>query len=447
MFASHVKKFSAALDSLRDFVNVVHAHLLEEQSTFLEKEVFALAPLLVMMEKMGAFSKDAVEGVNAHRLERALKGLIDIEIMDEQGGKAARIKRLDPELEERFHPAMESLGKVTKRIGLLYNGSLMNLTSIVELLFADLFRTYLAKYPEVIGTKEKLFSLEDLAKFGTVDDARAFYVTKRIEDILYGSFREWLSFLKNNAKLSMQYMESDLDCLVETFQRRNLVVHNDGVVNALYLHNVEPSLTVDTKVGNQLRTDPDYLNQRIDLFEKNCILLTAELWKKLMPDDEERGGALNDIVYRRLKASKWQIAEGIAYFLVSDRQLSEATRCVGALNFWLCKKRQGKWGEVEKDVMTADYSARSLRFQLGLLALQGKNDDWFNIVGRALQAEEIDRDELNEFPVLEEIRADVRFDVYRTDPEDKPLDAQGVLGRLMRRERSAKEDGAQEESK
>jgi hypothetical protein len=61
---------------------------------------------------------------------------------------------------------------------------------------------YFGLHPEAIGTKEKLFSFEDLNKFGSVDEAREYYVSSKIEDLLRGSLADWFNFARSTIKLS-----------------------------------------------------------------------------------------------------------------------------------------------------------------------------------------------------------------------------------------------------
>jgi len=315
---------------------------------------------------------------------------------------------------------MRAFRKAHERTSLLFNGSLMNLTGHVELLFGDLFRIYYACHPGAVGTRDKVFSFEDLSNFDSVSAAREHFVASRIESLLYSSFSDWLDFFRSNAKLSMGYLDEDVDLLVETFQRRNLVVHNAGIVNSIYLNSVHPKLLSDVTLGQPLPPNRDYLVNRIDLFERDGLLVAAELWKKLFPSHAKRGSVLLDLTYKHLLAARWSVAVALTQFTVQDRQLTEAARCVASLNNWLCRKRLGQWEQVRGEVNAADFSARSLRFQLGLLGLQEAADEWFALLPKTLQADEISLDELNEFPIFDELRRDQRFDQYRKPAQAEP---------------------------
>jgi len=185
----------------------------------------------------------------------------------------------------------------------------MNLASSVELFFAELFHKFFELHPGIVGTKEKVSSFEDLTAFESVADARQHYLNSRIEDILYGSFSDWIAFIKEKAKLSMSYLQTEQNSLMETFQRRNLVVHNGGIVNSIYLSKVAPELTKELSLGDSLEPNRNYLNDRIDSFERNCILIAAELWKSLSAEDDERGDVIIEIGFVTLKEKDGGLAK------------------------------------------------------------------------------------------------------------------------------------------
>ena len=88
--------------------------------------------------------------------------------------------------------------------------------------------------------------------------------------------------------LSMGYLKPLRAKLIEVFQRRNVIVHNNGIVHPFYLKKVDPALRLGITKGDRLGADSDYLTGAIDLVEMTFILIGAELWKKWQPEDADR---------------------------------------------------------------------------------------------------------------------------------------------------------------
>jgi hypothetical protein len=117
----------------------------------------------------------------------------------------------------------------------------------------------------------------------------------KVEEVLRGSFSDWLNDLKVRLKLSIGYAEPFLDELNEAMQRRNLLVHNGGEANTVYMARVPERLRKSVEIGDELFVSQEYLERCIRTFERVFLLIGAELWKKLAPKDEKRSSVLFDI--------------------------------------------------------------------------------------------------------------------------------------------------------
>jgi hypothetical protein len=98
------------------------------------------------------------------------------------------------------------------------------------------------------------------------------------------------------------------------------MVHNTGVVHSSYVRKVAPELRKDVSLGDALTVAPKYLARAIDLVERNFVLLAAELWKRLAPDDAERAFVMIDIAFERLNAQRWTVSGGAKFFYVERQE-------------------------------------------------------------------------------------------------------------------------------
>jgi hypothetical protein len=432
MFTAPIKHLTSNLESLREFIDLLDSYLVEKATETMSSHANDLAPLVYFAKKAGLPIDDDFEGLTADEIKDKLKKSNDIEVDVEVSGSTEKPEYkliIDGKGKVKFEKAINEMSKSHKRMDLLYRGSLMNLTSIVELFVSQLLHKQFAKNPDAISTKDKLFSIDDLIQYDSVEDVKQHYINTKIEEILYGSFTDWVTYIKNTNKLSMGYLDTDMDILKETFLRRNLIVHNGGIINSIYLLKAPKIFTKDAELGSGIEIDRNYINRRIDLFERNCVLIAAELWKKLDQADESRGEVLNHSAYHHMLGKRWMISESLSYFVMQDKQLTEPTQTIAKINFWLSKKRQGKWDEIKEEVLALDFSAKNFTFELALAALTERIDKFYEILPNALVSKQISLAALNEFPVFEEIRSDSRFDEYRKEksaPENPILDSDDV---------------------
>jgi hypothetical protein len=265
-------------------------------------------------------------------------------------------------------------------------------------------------YPEAIGTREKVFSLQDLRELGSIEDARKSLIDSAVENILRGSFEDWLKFLREQVKLSLGYLSTDH--LVEIFQRRNLLIHNAAVVNSIYVSRVAAPLREKWKVGERIAVPRHYLGNAIALVELNFLLIAAELWKKLEPGNQRRSDLLVEINFDHLLAERWEIAEGRSLFVKNDKQALERSQLIGQVNYWQTFKWSNRSEEVRPEIEKADFSAKEPLFQLALAALRDDLDKLFEILPEVLDSKKLSLDELDRWPIFRAIRSTERFELF-----------------------------------
>lgn len=408
MFENPLHTFSKNLFSLRDFVDLVDTFLSEQERKVLKDHHEDLIPLMIALDSLTSEKLD----LNEKELRKRIKGDLKIELTENEAGDKEVKLVVSGEAKESFDKAMSVLGKSRKRISLLYFSSLMNLISTIEWFFSQILHLYYEKYPDAIGSKDKAFSLEELKSFDTIADARKYYIDAKIEEILYGSFSDWIEFFRKKVGLSMGYLEPSFDILVETFQRRNLVVHNGGIINSQYLSKVSKDLTKGLKIGLPVGVDRKYLDERIDLFECSCLLIAFELWKKIDKTDKNRADLIVEFAYQHLLEKRWSIMEALSLFLMNDNKMPEVSQLLGKMNYWLSIKRQGRWDEIKEGVEKTDFSAKDNIFKLALASLKEDSDFFFSLLPKVLQSGELEYKYLIEFPIFEEMRSDERYNVY-----------------------------------
>jgi hypothetical protein len=413
-----ITDINANLERLRDFVDTLDASLAAKRDESINVHREALMPLLLAFDRARELDEhltlEPLAEEQKLRLKQQYPDAETTEVKASPGGGVTITFGAS-----QRHDSLEAIRVILRDMGrtkMLYSSSLMNLTSNVELFFSSLLHVYFARHPEAIGTKEKIFSFDDLNAFASIADARAHYVLSKIEDLLRGSLGDWLSYARTIIKLSMGYLKEDQPALEESFQRRNLVIHNGGIANSIYLSKVSDEFRENVGVGTDMTPDRMYLHTRIDLWERSCLLIGAELWKQLAPADAERAGTLTGIAYKHLLVGRWRIAEALSEFVLRDRQMPETAITSAQLNYWQARKRQGQWDAIREEVQRADFSAKSDVYQLALSALLNDRDSFFSRLRGALKSGAISEQDLREWPIFVDVRADARYAQYSPAP-------------------------------
>ncbi len=427
MFDKQLTNFNNNILALRDFVDLIEPIL---QKKFKEHQSKIL-PLITsgiinnMLDKYGDKIEDSIrKELEGHQkdIEKKIVSLFKEKLevkfdnieKDDKGIKMSGLQIKAPK-EVEFSDPFENVEKASNHIALLYNNSLISVLSSVEWFFSQILHYFYSKNPGSSGIAKKNLSLEDLKNLGSIKDAENHLIDLKIEDILRSSFEDWIQLLKDELKLNMGYLEDRKIELIEAYQRRNLHIHNGGIINSIYMSKVDSSLTKGLKIGKELALDKQYLDNVIGKLHLVFILIACELWKKLDPGDKNRGDILVDIIYENLLESRWEIAEGLSYFLINDSEMETVDKVVSQLNHWLCKKRLNKLEEIEEELNNADFSDKKEIFQLALPALRNETKEFFNILPAALDSKQLNVQRLEEFPIFKEIRATRKYKNFKRE--------------------------------
>lgn len=421
-----VDEFARNLDELRKFVVTMDkalTRLRERRRLEREDELrFVVHDLLPMLGEeaserlLGNTSSLTAEMptdlANAdeirHRMEHEFDAKLVVTRDDNQPGRVViraegnGSRRLMEQVHKSFR-ALSALQRFERQRVLLLRGALITLTSLAERFVSDLFQQHCRRFPAAYGADERLLSLADLQRAGSIEDAIQEVVDYRVNQIMYGGFEDWLRKLKGTVGLSLAYIDEHIGEIIEVFQRRHLLVHNDGVVNAQYLSKVPGDLLEPgTSKGETLDVSLSYVVGAIDVLEVNLTLMAAELWQKIDFKDSGRSHLL-DITFRHLVDKRWHVAEALYGFIKDDLGLDDRTRKIALINYWQAIKWQGRYEEIRESLEREDFSASTKDFQLAVFALRNDIKGFFELlpsvidVGLSIAA-------LKEWPLFREIR-------------------------------------------
>jgi hypothetical protein len=405
MFDSAIRQFSEHLDTLRDFTNLAGPFLARKHREQAQKSAKDLLPLALAFHRMNPEKFPLPDGLSEEDLSIAEASLeLRVDSPDTNQTQGVHIGFRDQDQAKAFHQAIRAVHRRQSQLKHLHNTSLITLASTTEWFLSQVLHAYFDRFPDAVEGKEKAFSLEDLKSFDSIDQARSYLVDCYVEQVLRGSFEDWLAFLRQRIKLHMGYIEPHVQELSEIFQRRNLIVHNGGVVNNIYMAKVPPCLREGVQCGDSLEVSRSYLDAAISLFERCYVLVAAELWKKIDRDDPDRGAALIEVAYAHLLAERWPVAEGLSCFTMNDAGLPERDRLIGTVNYWQSLKWQGRLDEARSDVELADFSAKEQVFQLAQFALLDNVDAFFELLPHALETGSLPKGALTEWPLFRHMR-------------------------------------------
>lgn len=428
MLDNYLKNFNQNISGLREFIELIEPFL-DKHLENAEKEREIVSKGFDLAKEVALENDDKKKKIKQEELKQLLNG--DLIIANELDKEKVKEENEGIDIEEipdffysvpkSLHPridsSLENVSKISHQKHQLLKSSLISLLSTVEWFFSQVLHFYYDKYPDSAGIKKKTLSLENLKTFGDVKDAEKFLIDQKIEEIFRGGFESWLSILKDEIKIKSELAYKQKNELIEIYQRRNLLVHNGGIVNSIYLTKVPEALRENIKIGDELEITKDYLEDSICKIHLVFTLIASEIWKKIEKKSDDREEILNKIVYSNLLENRWDIAGGISEAIYKDTDIASAYRTVAQLNCWLCVKKEGNYEEIKKEVNKVDYSDKALRFQMGLWGLKEEKEKFFSNLENSIKTDELTVEDLLEFPIFQEMRETEEFEKFRKESD------------------------------
>jgi hypothetical protein len=253
--------------------------------------------------------------------------------------------------------------------------------------------------------------METLLKCDNLQDVKELMIDANIENIMYGSFDNWFQFLQQKMKLDVGILSKNKEAVIEVFQRRNLLVHNNGIVNQRYLKGVGKS---NYRIGDKILISEEYLTQAITMLKLIGLNIVFSLWQKHDKGCIDRANYFSEVSVECMNNDEWDHA-----LYISERVLAESIQgsdeeWVARINRWICLKEtvgnEMVLEEIENFEISRNSEVKPI-YQLAINALKGENRKVFEALVE-LYPMEINEKMIMEWPVFKDWREDIKFPMY-----------------------------------
>lgn len=406
-FSSAILRFSASLSDLREFSELVESLIKKHKLRELETALARYDGLGEVLCTFDTTLKSEISSIQRSCSDGTAPSNASLNFEVKDGGKEGKVLRVagNREALKEFHKSIGAILKTDNSVQHLHRSSLISLVSLVESFLSQLLHAFFHKHPSALNANEKQFTFEELSRFSDLNDARAYLVSWKIENLLRGSYEDWIEYFKKQMKLDLTIAAKHHEYLVESFQRRNLFVHNDGVVNKIYLLKVSKSLSESEMLNKKLGVSKSYLFSAIDRFESSFLQLAFELWAKCEKTSEKRPQIIIHSVYDALQNKRWHVATELAEVVEKDKAATEIDILMAKINSWIARKYFEDKNKVLEEVKAFDVSAKDDLFKLAKYCLLDETESALAFAKRLEKAKQITFLHLKEWPLFEDLRS------------------------------------------
>jgi hypothetical protein len=170
---------------------------------------------------------------------------------------------IDPKTQKFLWVFLRSTGLHQKQqVKFIRNMSLIYLVAEFESFLRKILETTFLKQPEILASSHRTITVEELVKFNDIADARQNVIEKETAYIFSLDIEEIGKYIEQKFSMEIFHFEK-WKKFKERFYRRNILVHNSGIVNRYY--------RLKTGYRGKCRrmiVSKQYLDESIDLFGK-----------------------------------------------------------------------------------------------------------------------------------------------------------------------------------
>jgi hypothetical protein len=259
-------------------------------------------------------------------------------------------------------------------------------------------------------------SLCDLLEFSDLEAAKRAMLDKEIDSFRRDSYIEQFANLEKKFGVTLRKF-AEWSEFVELGQRRNLLTHNDGLVNDQYLIVCDREKHTFAKrpaLGEQLSIDPPYLTKALRVLSMTGLMLGYTLWMKVVPADKETiHHSLNNTLYRELGRARWKFVSSLKAFALSDpmcKGISDMHRRIRLVNIAIAAKFSKDEATCASLLGSIDWSASVRDFKLAVAVLKDDFEEAASLmVSIGKSGEIISQESYHAWPLFSRFREDRRF--------------------------------------
>ena len=228
------------------------------------------------------------------------------------------------------------------------------------------------------------------------------------------SYKEWFKIYSSHG-MSCSPLEKDLESMEEIYARRNIIVHNAGVVNAQYINTVTKS---EHEIGDILTVDKAYMQNAFNTIKRITIIMMIESCKLNRENTNKYLLDIFNILFPLLQRAQYEVCEPAYALLDQKSETNTQIRIMSRVNKWICVIALRGLNEVRAEIEEFDISALNSLFQLAKVVLLQKYEQATAILEELLKRDEISATAIETWPLFLWYRTSAEYNTFREQNPD-----------------------------
>jgi hypothetical protein len=265
---------------------------------------------------------------------------------------------------------------------------LIGLIGQYDVFLQTLIRVALANKPEAVGRIKGTLTASELVKFASINMALEHLIDGEIDAILRQSHAEQLESFGKLFNVEVTRRDEYVKDFLEICERRNVLVHNDGIANSTYLDNCRKyEIDQSLRIGERLQITTKYLDSAIETVQELKLKLCQYVWRKLAPEQHELADStLNEVCIQLLHSNQPKVAAKVLHYALKETKKRECpTRLMMLVNYANALKLSGNQAAAIRELDSVDWLTRDIAFRISVSAVRGEIEQVTHMMTEAAQ--------------------------------------------------------------
>ena len=274
------------------------------------------------------------------------------------------------------------------------------------------------------GIINKDVSVGKIWEYSSKEELLKDCVEDTISDLMRKTHKDQIEWIQKNFSIDLINSFTEWKTVFLFFEVRNIIVHNDGIVNHIFIHTLNKNgiSTEEYNLGDKIFLDIDFIVKSIRTLIDFSVYLFSLLMQKLYKNYEEIDSQINGIIYKLLCDKNYgQVISIVDNILKSNQNHTSEYMFIFTINKCIALKNRHNNGYV-KILENLDWSNCEAHYRIAKEVLLDNNKEASDMM------EKMDKDNMVynylEWPLFKDFIKTEEFknkfnEIYGVNFEDK----------------------------
>lgn len=289
----------------------------------------------------------------------------------------------DPEDQAKLlelHDKLSEFSHLDQR-SVIYESLFTQIFSKFDAFTGDLIKVINRKNPDLFISASRNITIQDVKKFHSIEEILENELLQEIENFRRKSYADQFSGFEQKFNITLTEFD-EWPIFIEASQRRNLIIHNNGVVNQQYIQNCKAAYKDKSKSAHldkidkshKLSIGPKEFRNALIVMKKVAFMLTHTLWRKLFASEVEIAHrSCNELIFDYLCRELWHAAAEFGSFAITKNMvvgIDETKLKLRTINLAIAYKFSGQNEKCLSLINSIDWSTSNRDFRLAVEILK-----------------------------------------------------------------------------